>query len=93
MPSRTTVNDVEYHVRVNEEQIGFHLVVERVGDLNVAGVGRARLLPLPAYLAGLAYLRYELQNLVRHSNAGQHLRHLSFWGMPPTNMELTKGEA
>ena len=54
MPSRASVNTVEDYIRVNEEQIGFHLVVERVSDLNVAGVGRARLLPLPAYLAGLA---------------------------------------
>ena len=93
MPSRTTVNEVEYHVRVNEEQIGFHLVIERVSDLYIAGVGWARLLPLPAHFAGLAYFWYELQDLVRHSNAGQHFSHLSFWGMPPSNMELSKGEA
>ena len=70
MPPRAAVNSVEDCVRVNEEQIGFHLVIERVSDLYVAGVGRARLLPLPAYLAGLAYFRYELQDLIWQTNAG-----------------------
>ena len=93
MPSRTSVNAMEDYMRVNEEQTGFHLMVERVGDLNVAGVGRARFLPLPAYLASLADFRYELQDLIRHTNAGQNFRHLRFRGMPPSYMEFTNGEA
>ena len=57
MPSRASVNAVEDHIRVNEEQIGFHLVVERVGNFDVAGVGRAGFLPLPADFACLTDLR------------------------------------
>ena len=58
--SCASVNEMENNVLVHEQQIALDLLVEGVRDVNVHLISRSRLMPLTAYLAGLADLRNDI---------------------------------
>ena len=61
-----------------EEEVTLYLVVELVRHVNGADIAWAWLGPLPANLACLADLRYELQDLFTDTNTVEKSSHCMF---------------
>ena len=62
MPSGAAINHVEDDVFVHEQQVALDLLVEGVRNSYIAGVGRTRSLPFPAYWTGVDDLWDELEH-------------------------------
>ena len=88
MPPRTSVQDTQDDVLVNEEQVHLHLLVEGVRDVNTADMRRTGFAPLPADRAGADNLRNQLQSVMRHSSSSKELLHGLGGCMPPPSVEL-----
>ena len=84
--SCASVNEMENNVLVHEQQIALDLLVEGVRDVNVRLISRSRLVPLTAHLAGLTYLRNDLQDFVWYSNSLEKFLHRVRGCMPPAGM-------
>ena len=86
VPSRATVKEVEDDRFVHEEQVALDLGIERVGKLDAADIGRARLGPLSADTACLHNLWYELEDLVCNTNSFEKALHRLVRRVPPSDM-------
>ena len=88
VPWCAPINHVENDVLVDEQQVALHLLVERIGHLNVAGVAGPRLGPLTAYTARVNDLRDQIQDLLRDANPVEESLHGLGGCMPPTDMRF-----
>ena len=71
---------------VDEEEIAFNLLVERVRELCAADCVGPGLCPFAANLARVHNLGDELEDLVSDPDAFQKARHSAHSGMPPAGM-------
>ena len=62
VPSGAAIHQLEDDVFVHEQQVALDLLVEGVRNFYIAGVGRARSLPFPAYWTGVDDLWDELEH-------------------------------
>ena len=88
VPSCAPINHVENDVLVDEQQDALHLLVERIGHLNVAGVTGPRLGPFTANSARVDDLRDQIQYFLRDANPVEESLHSFGRSMPPTDMQL-----
>ena len=89
MPSRAPVKEVEDDLSVHEEQVALDLGIERVGKLDAADIGGARLGSLSADTTYLHNLWYELEDLVCNTNSFEEAPHRLVRRVPPSDMEFS----
>jgi hypothetical protein len=75
VPSCATVNEMEYDLLVDKEQVTLDLGIKRVGELCAAYVCWARLGPFSADTASLHDLWNELYHTVSNTNSFEEALH------------------
>ena len=77
---------MEDDMLLDEEKVTLNLIAEFVRHFNAIDITWAWFGPLPADLAGLTDLRYELEDLFTYPNTVEESSHRVFGCMPPSNV-------
>ena len=93
VPPCAAVEHVEDDEFVDEQEITLDLLVEGVRNINTTHVIWAWRGPHAAYLAGVTYLRDQIEDFIRDSDSFQEPTHHCGRGVPPPHMKLSQREA
>ena len=92
MPTRASIQHVEDYILVDKQEVALDLLVESVRDIHTAHVVWAWRGPHAAHLAGVTYLRDQIENRIRDSDPFQEATHHCGRGVPPSHVELSQRE-